>query len=290
MPKQWLFPCIIIRTTDEEQKPAPEGRGYIRLDESEQLFIRIEDAPEVPVGGGGGTPTAIDDGTGNTRVSTGDLGSTIQLTVGGVVVGTINPATINFNTLGTAAFLSGGSMQISASGAMTINATGGYQMTGIAVGSLPNVILIDGAGNLRQGVLSTLVDGLVSSYIDRHSASNNTPADNATTTPATYLTLNFNVPAENDGATYRLAGYYMWAHDDQTGSNFLGEIILDGSDVLVGQTTEPKDPSLDQENPFGYADFRTLSSGAHTLVIEFAATAGSTSRIHQGTLSAERWS
>ncbi len=89
---------------------------------------------------------------------------------------------------------------------------------------------------------------------------------------------------------YKIVWSYTWSYDN-TGNDFLGRLLFDGSDTLMSHRQEPKDSSgsgpAGTNQRFlaaGFA-FVTLSvTGTHTFELDFASAGGHTAAIYRGAL------
>lgn len=153
----------------------------------------------------------------------------------------------------------------------------------------------DPALDLTDQVITLDLDTAIAAYLDRSSESVAGPNINTVAnTFITYATLNFT--ALHD-ASYRLAVSYIWSHDSAA-NDFRAQFLLDGA-VMWEHRQEPKDSAgadggtgaaTDQRHLSHYEEVVTLTAGAHTLVLQFAPSAGGVeSTIFEADITSERY-
>lgn len=122
-------------------------------------------------------------------------------------------------------------------------------------------------------------------------ASSDTVTDNTTTTAATKVTLNFDVPVARD---YDIFYGFSWSIN-ATNRNFTGTVVLDGSilldRLLMRQTTNTmynSDTGLGIQNKFAGFVRQSLSAGSHSVIIQWnVSNNGTTGRIWNARLLAK---
>jgi len=104
-----------------------------------------------------------------------------------------------------------------------------------------------------------------------------------TVTPPTYINkLTLTTPSIPAG-DYRISVYYNWSHS-HVGTDFIARVQLDTSTTIFSHQAEPKDPNANQLYGFSGFDNNTLTTGIHTLNLEFASSFGGTARISNARL------
>lgn len=91
---------------------------------------------------------------------------------------------------------------------------------------------------------------------------------------------------------YKIEWYYTWSYDDTT-SDFLAEVELDSTDILVNHVQEPQDSGgagnggTNQRFPAAGHAYRNLAAGVHTIDINYGG-GGATSSLHLSRISLMR--
>jgi len=153
----------------------------------------------------------------------------------------------------------------------------------------------DPALDLTDQVLTLDLNTAIAAYLDRASESVVGPSINTTANGfIPYATLNF---TSLHDASYRLAVSYIWAHDSAA-NDFRAQFLLDGVSMWEHRQ-EPKDSAgadggtgaaTDQRHLSHYEEVVPLAAGAHTLVLEFAPSAGGVeATIFEADITSERF-
>lgn len=95
--------------------------------------------------------------------------------------------------------------------------------------------------------------------------SDNTASSTGSNTYQTALTLTTPVLPEGN---YNVTFFYNWGYNS-TGRDFMGQLIVDDTTVIMEHRQEPKDPGTDQRHVASGNIPITLTAGVHTIKLQY---------------------
>lgn len=129
-----------------------------------------------------------------------------------------------------------------------------------------------GRNFIRSSGDITVTSGIDFVTIGRSHVSDFAAAEDASSTNSTSFITKVNLSTSSIPAgNYKLTWYYEWNYNSLT-RDFRSRIILDSSVILMEHVQEPKEDDPDQWSPGSGIVFGVLSSGNHSIDLQFAST------------------